>query len=398
MRNIYFPFFILALVLCISWLNYHLSVRWIPQFRLRAVKYAFWLVTAAACVIIAYSWSTRIMTGYILPEWLRCAAYGAFAWIIAQAFSLVTLPVLYALRRLIAPDPQPQNEPEPEDVLSRRAFLQNSLIAIPAVAAGVSAFGVQSAVSSLVTLRHTLPLPGLPPELAGLKIVQISDTHIGTYFPLNMLDRLIEAVKRETPDIVVITGDLIDDLELLTPAMERLTALAPHVKHGLYYCWGNHEYFRNISLIFTALRQTPIKILDNAGYPVIPGKTPFYLLGVDYPWGNTPAAQQEKRQEFMARTLQNVPADSFKVLLAHHPDFITDAFAAGIPLTLTGHTHGGQFVLFGKSLLPLRYAYMRGLYQQQNLYGYVNSGAGHWFPFRLGCPPEIAVFTLKPLA
>jgi hypothetical protein len=402
MRNFYFPFFILALVLCISWLNYRLSVRWIPQFRLRAVKYAFWLLTAAACLIIAYSWSTRLMTGYVVPDWLRYAGYGAFAWIIAQAFFLITLPLLYALQRLVAPAPQPQTEPDSgpvaDNVITRRDFLQNSLIGLPAMAAGVSAFGVQAAVSSLEVMRHTLHLPGLPPELNGLRILQISDTHIGPYFPLNMLDRLIAAVKKEEPDIAVITGDMIDDLELLSPSMERLSALAPHVKHGLYYCWGNHEYFRNINQIYTALRQTPIKILDNSSYPVIPGKTPFYLLGVDYPWGNTAAAQAEKRRQFMAKTLATAPAESFKVLLSHHPDFITDAFAAGIPLTLTGHTHGGQLVLFGKPLLPLRYTYMRGLYKQNDSYGYVNSGAGHWFPFRLGCPPEIAVFTLKPLS
>lgn len=67
-----------------------------------------------------------------------------------------------------------------------------------------------------------------------------------------------------------------------------------------------------------------------------------------------------------------------------------------ISLTLSGHTHGGQVALFGHSLLPIQYQYRRGLYQRQSCYGYVSTGTGQWLPFRLGCPAEVAFFTLLP--
>jgi len=89
------------------------------------------------------------------------------------------------------------------------------------------------------------------------------------------------------------------------------------------------------------------------------------------------------------------PSNAFTVMIAHHPDFLFDGFANKIPLTLAGHTHGGQVVIGGVPVSPLPYRYMRGLYQENQGYGYVSSGAGHWIPFRFGCPPEISIFTLR---
>jgi len=138
--------------------------------------------------------------------------------------------------------------------------------------------------------------------------------------------------------------------------------------------------------------------MDNSSKLIIPGQRPFYLMGVDYPWENIARSginvSDSRRKQFFASANQDVPHDAFKVLIGHHPDIVFDGFDARIPLTLAGHTHGGQVVIAGKSLLS-SYHYMRGLYRENGVYGYVSSGAGHWFPFLLGCPPEISVFTLK---
>ena len=116
----------------------------------------------------------------------------------------------------------------------------------------------------------------------------------------------------------------------------------------------------------------------------------------------------------MEEALADVPLDAVKVLLAHHSDFIEQGIAHGIDLTLTGHTHGGQFAIGQTALLPVRYRYMRGFYGAGGALGsieggtvslptrvgdlsplgYVNAGAGSWFPLRVGCPPEITIFTL----
>ena len=93
--------------------------------------------------------------------------------------------------------------------------------------------------------------------------------------------------------------------------------------------------------------------------------------------------------------MQGVPQGAVTIFLAHHPDFIDDAAAYGAALVLTGHTHGGQIGVFGIPLVPPVFKYMRGLYRVKDTIGYVHCGNGSWFPYRLGCPPEIAVFRIE---
>ena len=100
------------------------------------------------------------------------------------------------------------------------------------------------------------------------------------------------------------------------------------------------------------------------------------------------------KQAYSERAFQQVPKDAVCVFLAHHPEFIDDGASHGAVLTLTGHTHGAQLGLFGMPLLPI-FKYTRGMVQHGSCYGYVHSGNGSWFPYRFGCPPEIAYFTLK---
>jgi predicted MPP superfamily phosphohydrolase len=199
-------------------------------------------------------------------------------------------------------------------------------------------------------------------------------------------------VKQEKPHLLAITGDLVDDLDLLSPTMERLTAFQPEMPHGIFYCWGNHEYFRDIGLIRKALYASPVTVLENRSQAVGNG---LYLAGVDYPWGKNKEELEVKRRDFFAQAVREIPSGSFTVLLAHHPDFFDNSFAAKVPLSLAGHTHGGQVSIFGVSLLPVQYRYMRGVFQQEGSYGYVSVGTGHWMPLRIGCPAEVSMFTLR---
>ena len=192
--------------------------------------------------------------------------------------------------------------------------------------------------------------------------------------------------------MLVITGDLIDELALLSPTMERLAAFQSQLPQGIFFCWGNHEYFRDINSIRKALDKSPIVVLENSNKAVGNG---LYLAGVDYPWSKDKGGQEVVRRQFFAQAIRGIPADAFTVLLTHHSSFLDDAFAAGIPLSLAGHTHGGQVNIFGKSLLPVQYKYMRGMFRQGDSYGYVSVGTGHWLPLRIGCPAEVSVFTLQ---
>lgn len=335
--------------------------------------------------------------GLYTSRWLYAAGVPA-SWFALPVLWIVTLLLLVPLLLILLGVEYGQARLTGRDSaggMSRRGFLRRAFAATPLLALGGSARGVYNAEQQLVVQRYTLQWPELPPALEDFKIVQLSDTHVGTFFGLDKLDRALAVVRQEHPHLLVITGDLIDDLELLDETVARLTALSGQIPYGIYFCWGNHEYFRNFDQIEAVLKQSPVKILRNSSALVLDGEKPFYLAGVDYPWAKDGQEQETVRQDLFQQAMRTVPAKAFTVLLSHHPDFIDNAFAAGIPLTLSGHTHGGQIGLFGHSLLPLSYRYMRGFYRQGDRQGYVSTGTGHWLPFRLGCPAEVGVFTFR---
>jgi len=258
----------------------------------------------------------------------------------------------------------------------------------------MSVNGVYDA-SDIIVRRHKLALPNFPANIGQLKIAQISDTHIGPFFSIEKLDQVLSMLQREKPDMLVITGDLIDNLDELTATMERLEKFHAALPQGVYFCLGNHEYFRDLARIRRAWSNSPATLLDNSSQLIFAGAQPVYLLGVDFPWVPRGSSTDEKRQLYLQKAFSDVPEGAFSILASHHPDFIENAFQAGISLTLAGHTHGGQIGLFGQPVLPLRFKFVRGLYQQEQSYGYVSTGTGQWLPFRVGCPAEMSLFTLS---
>lgn len=398
--NSYFYLLVAAVFLFITWLGYRLLTRWHEGYRRKGIAYGYWLVSITALLVMSASRTFRPVNGE-LSFYLQVLIYAVYAWVMGL---IVLLPVMFGLycvrfvlRKIRAKQqsvrPVSQEDGSP---INRRDFLRGVTAAAPLASLAISSGGVFVGDNYITQQRLTLSFANLPEQLTNYKIAQISDTHIGPFFGMGKLDRVLTMIDQEKPDLLVITGDLIDDLSLLTPTMERINRFFPTVPQGIYYCWGNHEYFRNIAAIREAWKQSPVFVLENNNRKVVDGKRPFYLLGVDYPWADKKEDQQTKRRGFINRALSGVPEEAFRLLIAHHPDFFDNSFENNIPLTLAGHTHGGQVALFGKSLLPVQYKYMRGLYQQNGNYGYVSVGTGHWMPFRIGCPAEVTFFTLKP--
>lgn len=376
-----------VIILAISWIVYRLLKKCFPGYDTLFFRRFYWLTSAT--VVSGLTIIRTVQPGLVSAEFFRVA----FSWLMGQIILLVLSPVFYSAYRLAAVGTG-KTSAVSNTMLSRRRFLRTAGSMAPLAVLGISTYGVYSGGSHITVQRHPLFLPQLPAYLDNLKIAQLSDTHIGLFFSVAKLEETLAAVRREQPDMLVITGDFLDDLSLLEPAMHQLSKLAGELKYGIYFSWGNHEYFRDINKIRQAFKATPVTVLANSSHLVINAKQPFYVLGVDYPWAERGLEQIGKRKAMFEQAIKDVPENAFKILLSHHPDFIDNAFSAGIPLTLTGHTHGGQIALFGQSLLPVTYQYMRGLYQHDDSYGYVSTGAGSWFPFRLGCPAEFAVFTL----
>ena len=283
---------------------------------------------------------------------------------------------------------------------ARRRMLAYALI-YPFLSLAVSLYGNRIEKNSDVENFYDVPIKNLPPELEGFRLAQISDLHLGAYFSLERLEKLLQRIADAKPDLLAITGDIFDDVKINPAAIKLVDSFNDKFRFGIFYIHGNHEHFRGIYAIEQMLAQTKIHFLLNSAENVMSN---LYILGVDYPSrapvmnsGGDKDREQlfaQARKNFVDKAMENVPDDAIKILLAHHPEFIDDGAERNFALTLTGHTHGSQFGIFGIPLFPV-FKYTRGVVKIGDSLGYVHVGNGSWFPFRLGCPPEIAYFTLK---
>ncbi len=323
-------------------------------------------------------------------------AFGSFSTVFLMTQFICGIAVVVALivrtvyRKFHKPTPY-----SPE----RRRVLAYGLV-YPLMSLAISLYGNRIERLGTVNRYFDIPVKKLPPELEGFTIAQISDVHIGPYFSLERLELVLNQIVDEKPDLLAITGDIFDNVRMNPDAIKLVDSFTDKFKYGIYYCHGNHEHHRGISAIEAELRRTDIHWLVNRSEKVVGN---LYILGVDYPKSSPIMSSGgrgemdnnffETKREFVTKALEGVPYDSVCVLLAHHPEFIDNGAEKNIPLTLTGHTHGGQIGIFGHALLPM-FKYTRGMVVNDDSYGYVNPGLGSWFPFRLGCPPEITYFTL----
>lgn len=351
------------------------------------------------------------LLGTNMAQYLSYGALASLSWLL---IFFLAFPVLFVVaigclvvRRLHKGTRSCDGEARPsgQDV-SRRTFLKGAAAAIPVAAVATSSIGNIVGDSYLDVSRHVLSYTALPDYLEGYKIGQISDVHMGLFFSADQLQQAIDALVEEGVDRLEITGDLIDELSLLPACQRVLIENAPRFRDGIDFCYGNHEYYRNLPKIRDMLEGTPVRLLRNEAYCVSPGhgdgmmgrsgadSRPFYIAGIDYSFARGDEAFDAERRDFVNRTLATVPDDAFVVMLAHHSAFIDEAFDHDIPLTLCGHTHGAQFAPIGPIVEAVGFKYLRGLFCHGESVGYVNRGTGHWLPFRVLCAREVSVFEL----
>lgn len=276
---------------------------------------------------------------------------------------------------------------------SRRRLLQKAAF-YPAVALGAGLYGEGIERRQLAVRRYAIHVAGLPTQLAGLRIAQLSDVHLGMFYSLADLRALLTRTAAEGADLLAVTGDLFDDNVINVQAVHILAGFTDRFPHGIWFCLGNHEHFRNLGEVLAALKTTQVHVLINRAEPVA-GLAPLWLVGADYPM-HRPSFAQDKTA-YADKAFAEVPEGAVSIFLAHHPEFIDDGAAHGAALTLTGHTHGSQFGFLGLPVFPV-FKYTRGFVNIDGHYGYVHSGNGSWFPCRIGCPPELAIFTLQTQA
>jgi uncharacterized protein len=277
---------------------------------------------------------------------------------------------------------------------TRRDFFHFSAAMLPPV----FTFGLTGiALAQLNTVRirrFVLPIVDLPKDLDGMTIAQVSDMHVGRFTKGEVLQKMVRLVNEMRVDLLLLTGDLINDaLADLDTGLE--IARAMEARFGAAIIEGNHDLIEDPREFETRVRASGIPFLLNESMIVDVRGLPVQLLGTRWPRvhgdGRDTAIGADVR-----KLLEQRNANAFPILLAHHPHAFDAAAEAELPLTLSGHTHGGQLMLneqlgFG----PAMFRYWSGLYERGRSKLIVSNGVGNWFPLRVNAPAEIVHLTLR---
>lgn len=275
---------------------------------------------------------------------------------------------------------------------ARRAILGQFLAGGAAcTAGGLTVLAVTNALKRVQVVRVEVKLKHFPRSMNGFLVVQLSDLHLGITFGRRWLSELVTQVNRLEPDLIVITGDLIDgSVARLTREVAPLSEL--RATHGVYFVTGNHEYYSGVEQWIPAIRSLGVKVLHNERVEISRGEDSFYLAGID---DFNAARITHGHGPVLNRALQGRKPGREVILLAHQPRAIFEAHQLGVGLVLSGHTHGGQIWPF-TYLVGLQQPYNKGLYRHSpQTQIYVNQGTGLWGPpMRLGTRSEISAIRL----
>jgi predicted MPP superfamily phosphohydrolase len=291
----------------------------------------------------------------------------------------------------------PERSPEPRRIITRRRFVAGA-------GASVIGFGLyanQIARHEIETNHVTLSIRNLPSAFDGFRIIQISDLHLDEYTEEYFLRRIVAHVNAIQADLVLVTGDFVSDAPKSNAFSLAAAVRCGEILHGLtcplrYGCLGNHDVRVGSRRVIERIQPSGLIVLVNRFVPIERNGQQLWLCAMDDPGQGHPDMKRA------------VPGHSEApvILMGHEPDFAADLVrrnpASPVDVLLSGHSHGGQIRLPGGiplTLPPGAYTFYEGIYHIGQTQLYVNRGIGTvGVPFRLNCPPEITIFTLKERA
>lgn len=349
-----------------KWAEGHRWERWI--------RGATWM--SLAWLVFAFSFATPHL-GQYLPRWhwLAWVIGLGIAWGIALVGVFVAISFWRELRKY---DP------------TRRRFLHVARAALFAAPFAATGFGVFIERNQFRVKQVDIPLPNLPKDLEGLRLVQLSDIHLSPFLSESELARAVDMANETKAHLALVTGDLItaggDPLDVCLQQLARLKADA-----GIFGCLGNHEVYAGAEE-YTARRgaRLGIRFLRRQSQRLRFGRAALNLAGVDY---------QRMNKPYLVGAESLVVPGAVNVMLSHNPDVFPVSAAKGFDLTLSGHTHGGQVTveILSQYLSVARFftPYIYGMYREGRAVEYVTRGIGTvGVPARIGAPPEIALIRL----
>jgi len=367
------------IVLLVAALHYYIGARIIPELNGLGWQVGFAALLVASAVLMPLSFALR-RSG---TERLR----NALSWAGMVAMGLFSsLFVFTALRDLLLLAGAALISASGSGLFTIDSLASVTAPMVPAIALALTVFGYLNARRTAGVVTVDIPITDLPPELQGFTIVQITDVHVGPTIGARYLERIVAAVNRLKPDLVAITGDLVDgsvaELQHHVAPLRDLQST-----NGSFFVTGNHEYYSGVTGWIAELERLGLRVLMNEHVVLDHEGASVVVAGVtDY----SAHHYHESHRSDPAAAMAGAPhAAGLRLLLAHQPRSAFGAEPAGFDLQLSGHTHGGQFWPWN-FFVKLQQPFTAGLRKLGNLWVYTSRGTGYWGPpKRLGAPSEI---------
>lgn len=292
----------------------------------------------------------------------------------------------------------------------RKAFLGKLGLAIATIPFATILYGIFKGKYNFKVITQQLTFADLPEAFDGLKILQISDLHSGSFDNPDKIQYAVDLINEQDFDLCLFTGDIVNTKAdeflpwietfkgIKQPALGKYSVLGNH-DYGEYVEWDSNEAkLANFEAIKGLHQQIDFRLLNNEHTLITKGKDSIALVGVEN-WG-----KKFKKAGDLHKASEGLSADQFKILMSHDPshwEYEVKDNSTNFQLTLSGHTHGFQFGIEIPGFIkwsPVKYVYKQwaGLYEHLGRYVYVNRGFGfHAFPGRVGIWPEITVLKLN---
>lgn len=388
-RTLTTTLFLSVAVLLVSSAHYYIWTRLVRDPQLPAPWHR--LATIAIAILAIFIFAAPISARLFQYPYSRLASAAAFTWVGALFLLLMTLfsaDLLRLAQGLLTRLTGGEGVVDP----TRRVFLARAFGAVAATgAAALTATAVRAATRRPTVVRVEVPLARLPASMDGFRIVQISDLHVSTTIRRPYVAAVVDMVNALKPDLVAVTGDLVDgSVPMLRAHVAPLADL--QAGQGVFFVTGNHEYYSGADEWLAETTRLGMKNLRNERVRVGSADASFDLAGIDdasaHRFGHGHGADVSKA------VAGRDPAREL-VVLAHQPKAIFDVASEGAGLMLSGHTHGGQIWPWAH-LVALDQPYVAGLAKHEHTWIYVSRGTGYWGPpMRLGAPHEITEIILR---
>lgn len=310
--------------------------------------------------------------------WIVGGIMSAALLLIAQLFAGTTRFILRSHN-----SPSSPQSPSPSNA-GRRRFLKAGMGSLASAPFLLCGYGAVSAAESCQVRELNLPFG------RSLRVVQLTDIHAGVYMTRAEMRRFADKVNALHPDVFVLTGDYItNSMVFFQGCAEEMARV--RTRYGTFASMGNHDHWHGDLAEFRRIfQERGIHLLVNSRQEIRTGQGAFAIAGIDDLLAGDPD---------LKATLHGLDSSTPTILLSHRPEIFPEAAARGVPLTLSGHYHGGQIKVplaeWGVSLAHLRTPYAEGLFRINSSRLYVSRGIGSTFtPIRLNVPPEITLLHL----